>query len=38
VVTEMFFESPRRMKEYHSRLYDQLAEFYKQDPASLSKP
>jgi len=38
VVTEMFFESPRKMKEHHSRLYEELAAFYKQDPASLSKP
>jgi Mlc titration factor MtfA (ptsG expression regulator) len=38
VVTEMFFETPRKMKEHHSRLYEELAAFYRQDPASLSKP
>ena len=32
VVTEMFFEKPRALKERHPELYAQLAAFYKQDP------
>jgi Mlc titration factor MtfA (ptsG expression regulator) len=35
VVTEMFFETPQALKERHAALYQQLAEFYRQDPASL---
>ena len=35
VVTEMFFETPQALKAGHSALYEQLAEFYRQDPASL---
>ncbi len=34
VVTEMFFEKPRAMKRRHPELYDELAAFYRQDPAS----
>jgi len=34
VVTEMFFEKPRAMKERHPALYEELARFYKQDPAA----
>ena len=34
VVTEMFFEKPRAMKQRHAALYEELAAFYKQDPAS----
>jgi Mlc titration factor MtfA (ptsG expression regulator) len=33
VVTEMFFEKPRALKQRHPQLYDELAGFYKQDPA-----
>ena len=35
VVTEMFFEKPRQLKNRHPELYAELAAFYKQDPASL---
>jgi MtfA peptidase len=34
VVTEMFFEKPRAMKQRHPGLYGELAAFYKQDPAA----
>jgi MtfA peptidase len=34
VVTEMFFERPRAMKERHPDLYAELQGFYKQDPAA----
>ncbi len=34
VVTEMFFEKPRAMKRRHPALYEELAAFYKQDPAT----
>lgn len=34
VVTEMFFEKPRAMKQHHPELYEELAAFYKQDPAA----
>ena len=34
VVTEMFFEKPRAMKQHHPELYEELATFYKQDPAA----
>jgi hypothetical protein len=34
VVTEMFFEKPRAMKQRHRDLYDELAAFYRQDPAA----
>ncbi len=34
VVTEMFFEKPRALKERHALLYGELAAFYKQDPAA----
>ena len=34
VITECFFEKPRELKKKHPRLYDQLQEFYQQDPAS----
>jgi MtfA peptidase len=34
VVTEAFFEAPRRLKKRHPELYDQLAAFYEQDPAA----
>jgi len=34
VVTEMFFEKPRAMKQRHPDLYRELAAFYRQDPAA----
>jgi Mlc titration factor MtfA (ptsG expression regulator) len=34
VVTEMFFEKPRALKQRHPDLYEQLAAFYKQDPSA----
>ncbi|HEX7666841.1 MAG TPA: M90 family metallopeptidase [Polyangiaceae bacterium] len=34
VVTEMFFEKGAQMKDRHPELYEELAAFYKQDPAS----
>ena len=33
VVTELFFEKPRAMKQRHPELYGELAGFYRQDPA-----
>jgi MtfA peptidase len=33
VVTEAFFERPARLKEHHPKLYGQLVEFYKVNPA-----
>jgi Mlc titration factor MtfA (ptsG expression regulator) len=34
VASEVFFERPERMKREHPALYEQLAAFYRQDPAS----
>ena len=34
VVTEAFFEQPRALRRRHPELYEQLAGFYRQDPAS----
>lgn len=34
VITECFFEKPRELKNKHPDLYQQLQEFYQQDPAS----
>ena len=34
VVTEAFFERPRSLRQRHPALYDELARFYRQDPAS----
>ena len=34
VVTEMFFEKPRPLKRRHPELYEELAAFYRQDPAA----
>lgn len=36
VITEMFFERPRKMREEHRQLYEQLKLFYHQDPAAIS--
>lgn len=33
VVTEMFFEKPRQLRNRHAELYRTLADFYQQDPA-----
>lgn len=39
VVTEAFFERPRSLRQRHPALYDELARFYRQDPASyFSRP
>ena len=32
VVTEFFFEKPRELKETHPELYNELKQFYQQDP------
>lgn len=34
VVTEMFFEKPRALQRRHPDLYEELASFYQQDPAT----
>lgn len=34
VITEAFFEMPRRLKRRHPELYEQLSNFYQQDPAT----
>jgi len=34
VVSELFFTVPVLLREYHRRVYDVLADFYKQDPAA----
>jgi Mlc titration factor MtfA (ptsG expression regulator) len=33
VTTELFFTVPALLREHHKRVYDVLADFYKQDPA-----
>jgi Mlc titration factor MtfA (ptsG expression regulator) len=35
VVTEMFFEKPRALRQRHPALYGELAAFYQQDPADI---
>lgn len=35
VITEMFFEKPRMMKDRHPELYEELKGFYKQDPLEI---
>ena len=35
VVTETFFEKPRQLKARHPELYEQLQQFYRQDPLAL---
>ncbi len=37
VVTELFFETPHALKDRHPALYDELAAFYAQDPASATR-
>ena len=34
VVSEVFFEQPRRMAAEHPALYQELAQFYRLDPQS----
>jgi MtfA peptidase len=34
VTSELFFTVPARLREHHRRVYDVLADFYKQDPAA----
>jgi Mlc titration factor MtfA (ptsG expression regulator) len=34
VVSELFFSVPALLREHHRRVYDVLADFYKQDPAA----
>ena len=34
VVSELFFEKPKQLRKKHPDLYQQLAGFYQQDPAS----
>jgi len=38
VVTEMFFEKPKQLARRHPQLYQQLALFYRQDPAARGGP
>jgi Mlc titration factor MtfA (ptsG expression regulator) len=35
VVTESFFERPRELRKVHPELYNELSDFYQQDPAEL---
>jgi Mlc titration factor MtfA (ptsG expression regulator) len=34
VATECFFENPQQFRERHPELYDELKQYYRQDPAS----
>ncbi len=36
VLTECFFEKPKKLREKHPELYETLKEFFKQDPANRS--
>jgi Mlc titration factor MtfA (ptsG expression regulator) len=38
VVTETFFEKPAQLRAKHPELYDQLVDFYKQDPVKRLPP
>ena len=38
VATESFFEKPRALRARHPSLYEQLCQFYQQDPAALFPP
>lgn len=38
VLTETFFEKPRRLKTEHPALYEQMASYFHQDPASWTPP
>ena len=35
VATECFFENPHQLRQYHPQLYNELKEFYQQDPVIL---
>jgi hypothetical protein len=37
VVTETFFEKPVQLRAQYPELYEQLREFYRQDPAALAE-
>ncbi len=37
VATEAFFEKPRKLRRKHPKLYQELAGFYRQDPAEWAK-
>ena len=34
VITEYFFEQPQQLKQQHPELYEELKEYYRQDPAA----
>ncbi|MEX1156849.1 MAG: zinc-dependent peptidase, partial [Chloroflexota bacterium] len=36
VATETFFEQPVKLRDEHAELYEQLRQFYQQDPAAWS--
>ncbi len=38
VATECFFEKPRELKRKHPELYEQLRDFYRQDPVTYRRP
>jgi Mlc titration factor MtfA (ptsG expression regulator) len=38
VITETFFEKPTQLRMKHPELYDQLVDFYKQDPEKFTPP
>lgn len=38
VVSELFFEKPRQLEKKHPALYEQLRDFYQQDPARSGRP
>ncbi len=38
VVSELFFEKPKQLEKQHAELYEQLRDFYQQDPAKASRP
>lgn len=37
VATEYFFEKPRELRQKHPELYEQMAQFYNQDPSEYTK-
>jgi len=38
VATECFFEKPRHLQSKHPELYEQLKQFYRQDPVTFPPP
>jgi len=38
VATECFFEKPRQLQQRHPKLYDELKQFYRQDPVTFASP